>query len=71
MADDKNAELVQIDVFGINDQNKSSVQKTSNAVQIFTSNVSVSRSMQAVATYGGKELEHETAKSTKEYKLEI
>jgi len=38
-------------------------------VQIFTSNVSVSRSMQAVATYGGKELERETAKRAKEHKL--
>ncbi|WP_103612076.1 SU10 major capsid protein [Campylobacter concisus] len=38
-------------------------------MQIFTSNVSVSKSMQAVATYGGKELERETAKRAKEYKL--
>ena len=53
------------------DQIKSSVQKTSNAVQIFTSNVSVSRSMQAVATYGGKELERETAKRAKEHKLDM
>ena len=40
-------------------------------MQIFTSNVSVSRSMQAVATYGGKELEHETAKRAKEHKLDM
>ncbi|MGF7402625.1 DUF5309 domain-containing protein [Campylobacter concisus] len=52
----------QLEIFDFDDQIKSSVQKTSNAVQIFTSNVSVSRSMQAVATYGGKELERETAK---------
>jgi len=40
-------------------------------VQIFTSNVSVSKSMQAVATYGGKELERETAKRAKEHKLDM
>ena len=58
-ASKKNA---QLEISDFDDQIKSSVQKTSNAVQIFTSNVSVSRSMQAVATYGGKELERETAK---------
>ena len=52
----------QLEITDFDDQIKSSVQKTSNAVQIFISNVSVSRSMQAVATYGGKELERETAK---------
>ena len=61
----------QLEISDFNDQIKSSVQKTSNAVQIFTSNVSVSRSMQAVATYGGKELERETAKRAKEHKLDM
>ena len=61
----------QLEISDFNDQIKSSVQKTSNAVQIFTSNVSVSRSMQAVATYGGKELERETAKRVKEHKLDM
>ena len=61
----------QLEVSDFDDQIKSSVQKTSNAVQIFTSNVSVSRSMQAVATYGGKELERETAKRAKEHKLDM
>ena len=60
----------QLEISDFDDQIKSSVQKTSNAVQIFTSNVSVSRSMQAVATYGGKELERETAKRAKEHKLD-
>ena len=36
----------QLEISDFDDQIKSSVQKTSNAVQIFTSNVSVSRSMQ-------------------------
>ena len=61
----------QLEISDFDDQIKSSVQKTSNAVQIFTSNVSVSRSMQAVATYGGKELERETAKRVKEHKLDM
>ena len=61
----------QLEISDFDDQINSSVQKTSNAVQIFTSNVSVSRSMQAVATYGGKELERETAKRAKEHKLDM
>ena len=61
----------QLEISDFDDQIKSSVQKTSNAVQIFTSNVSVSRSMEAVATYGGKELERETAKRAKEHKLDM
>ena len=61
----------QLEISDFDDQIKSSVQKTSNAVQIFTSNVSVSRSMQAVATYGGKELERKTAKRAKEHKLDM
>ena len=61
----------QLEISDFDDQIKSSVQKTSNAVQIFTSNFSVSRSMQAVATYGGKELERETAKRAKEHKLDM
>ena len=58
----------QLEISDFDDQIKSSAQKTSNVVQIFTSNVSVSKSMQAVATYGGKELERETAKRAKEQK---
>ena len=61
----------QLEISDFDDQIKSSVQKTSNAVQIFTSNVSVSRSMQAVATYGGKELERDMIKRAKEHKLDM
>lgn len=46
----------QLEISDFDDPRKSTIQKTSNSVQIFTSNVSVSRSMQAIATYGGKEL---------------
>ncbi len=46
---------------------KSTKQKTTNAVQIFINNVQVSKTMTAVSTYGGKELEHEVAKKAKEH----
>lgn len=61
----------QLEISDFEDNRKSTIQKTSNAVQIFTTNVSVSRSMQAVATYGGKELERETTKRAKEHKLDM
>ena len=61
----------QLEISDFDDTRKSTVQKTSNATQIFTSPVSVSRSMQAVATYGGKELPREIAKRAKEHKLDI
>ena len=60
----------QLEISDFDDTRKSTVQKTSNATQIFTTNVSVSRSMQAVATYGGKELPREIAKRAKEHKLD-
>ena len=61
----------QLEISDFDDTRKSTVQKTSNATQIFTTNVSVSRSMQAVATYGGKELPREIAKRAKEHKLDM
>nr|WP_314566604.1 DUF5309 family protein [uncultured Campylobacter sp.] len=61
----------QLEISDFNDTRKSTVQKTSNATQIFTTEVSVSRSMQAVATYGGKELPREIAKRAKEHKLDM
>lgn len=61
----------QIEISGFTGADKSTKQKTTNAVQIFTNEVSVSRTMQAVATYGGKELEHEVAKMAKSHKLDI
>ncbi|AQW81368.1 SU10 major capsid protein [Campylobacter pinnipediorum] len=50
---------------------KSTKQQQTNAVQIFKTEVAVSRTMQAVKTYGGKELENETGKRAKEHKLDM
>jgi len=50
---------------------KSTKQRRSNAVEIVTSEVMVSRDMQAIATYGGKELPYEVAKKAKEHALKL
>ncbi|AQW85556.1 hypothetical protein CPIN18020_0315 [Campylobacter pinnipediorum subsp. caledonicus] len=50
---------------------KSTKQSVTNSTQIFTTDVMVSKTMQAVKTYGGKELQHELGKKTKEHKLDI
>ena len=52
-------------------EGKSTKQETTNAVQIITSEVMVSKTMQRVATYGGKELEYEVTKKAKEHKRDI
>ena len=44
-------------------------QKQENAVEIFTHDIMVSKTMQKVKTYGGKELEYQTMKKLKEHKL--
>jgi len=44
-------------------------QKQENAVEIFTNDIMVSKTMQKVQTYGGKELEYQTMKRLKEHKL--
>ena len=64
----KNAQLEISDFAG---EGKSTKQETTNAVQIITSEVMVSKTMQKVATYGGKELEYETTKKAKEHKRDI
>lgn len=46
-------------------------QKQENAVEIFTSDIMVSKTMQKVKTYGGKELEYQTMKKLKEHKLSL
>lgn len=61
----------KLEISDFTDERKSTKQETLNAVQIFTSEVSVSRTAQAVKTYGGKELEREVAKRAKEHKLDI
>lgn len=64
----KNAQLEVSDFSG---ESKSTKQKRRNSVQIFTTDIMVSQTMQEVATYGGKELAHETAKKTKEHKRDL
>ena len=64
----KNAKLEISDFVG--DQ-KSTKQKTTNAVQIFTEDVMVSKSMQKMATYGGNELAYEVAKKAKKHALDL
>ncbi|OCR86686.1 hypothetical protein CFT13S00388_07990 [Campylobacter fetus subsp. testudinum] len=64
----KNAQLEISDFTGLS---KSTKQKRTNSVQIFTTNIMVSETMQNVATYGGKELEYEVTKKAKEHKKDI
>jgi len=64
----KNAQLEISDFSG---GDASTKQKTSNSVQIFTNEVQVSKTMTAVSTYGGKELEHEVGKKAKEHGLDL
>lgn len=64
----KNAQLEISDFVG---DTKSTKQKTTNAVQIFTEDVMVSASMQQIATYGGKEMAHEVAKKGKKHALDL
>lgn len=64
----KNAKLEVSDFVG---DTKSTKQKTTNAVQIFTEDVMVSKSMQQIATYGGKEMAHEVAKKGKKHALDL
>lgn len=64
----KNAQLEISDFTGAD---KSTKQETENATQIFTTEVMVSETMKAVATYGGKELENEVTKKAKQHKLDI
>ncbi|ALV24182.1 hypothetical protein CIG2463D_0587 [Campylobacter iguaniorum] len=61
----------QLEISDFTNGSKSTKQKRTNSVQIFTTDVMVSETMQNVATYGGKELEYEVAKKAKEHKKDI
>ncbi len=50
---------------------KSTKMKRTNAVEIITTDVFVSRDMMEVATYGGKEMAYEVAKKAKEHALKL
>ncbi len=49
----------------------STKQKKENAVEIFTDDILISKSMQKMAMHGGKELPYQTAKKIKEHKLKL
>jgi hypothetical protein len=50
---------------------KSTKQKTTNSVEILSTELMVSKTMQKVASYGGNELEYETKKKAKEHQLSL
>lgn len=58
----------QLEISDFSGDAKSTKQKRTNTVEIFTDDVMVSKDMQAIATYGGKELQYEVAKKAKEHK---
>lgn len=65
------AKNAQLEISDFNDTTKNDLQKQTNAVQILTTNVSISRTMKAVKTYGGKELPRLTSKRAIKHKLDM
>ena len=65
------AKNAQLEVSDFTDTTAADLQKQTNAVQILTTNVSVSRTMKAVKTYGGKELPRLTSKRAIKHKLDM
>lgn len=61
----------QLEVSDFAGTDKSTKQKRTNAVEIVTTDVMVSRDMMAVATYGGNEMAYEVAKKAKEHALKL
>ncbi|MGP1450757.1 MAG: SU10 major capsid protein, partial [Wolinella sp.] len=57
----------KLEITGFNGDSKSTKQKNTNAVQITTTELMVSETMQTVKVYGGNELAHETSKKAKEH----
>ena len=58
----------QLEISDFTGAAKSTLQKRTNTVEIFTDEVMISEDMKAIATYGGKELPRETEKKAKEHK---
>ena len=58
----------QLEISDFAGAGKSTLQKRTNSVEIFTDEVMISEDMKAIATYGGKELPRETEKKAKEHK---
>jgi len=61
----------QLEVSDFTGLSKSTKQKKTNAVEIVTTDIMVSRDMMAVATYGGNEMAYEVAKKAKEHALKL
>jgi len=61
----------QLEISDFTGAGASTKQKKENAVEIFTDDIMVSKSMQKIAMHGGKELPYQTAKKIKEHKLGI
>lgn len=61
----------QMEVSDFVGDSKSTKMKRTNAVEIITTDVFVSRDMMEVATYGGKEMAYEVAKKAKEHALKL
>lgn len=61
----------QVEISDTQNYSAGSKQLLSNTMQIFTTDVKVSESQQATATYGAKSLQHELMKSAKEHSMDI
>ena len=61
----------QLEISDTQDYSAGSKVLNTNTMQIFTTDVKVSKSQQATATYGAKSLQHELMKSAKEHALDI
>ncbi|WP_345985268.1 DUF5309 family protein [Sulfurimonas sp. HSL-1656] len=61
----------QLEIADFTGDAESTKQKRTNAVEIVTTEVMVSRDMMAVATYGGNEMAYEVAKKAKEHALKL
>ncbi len=61
----------QVEISDTTDYSAGSKVLNTNTMQIFTTDVKVSKSQEATATYGAKALQHELMKSAKEHALDI
>lgn len=61
----------QVEISDTTDYSAGSKVLITNTMQIFTTDVKVSMSQQATATYGAKSLQHELMKSAKEHAMDI
>ena len=61
----------QLEISDFTGAGSNTKQKKENAVEIFTDDIMVSKTMQKVKTYGGQELEYQTMKKLKEHKLSL